>query len=132
MKAWREEEGLGRLKPGEMAHGTSNGSEVLILNVDGFHHAFFNRCGHMSAPLDMGVFKSGVIKWPLHNAVFGAHTGVARGQPRLGGEGMDMSKLPKDFVERLMSTMPIMERIACNPLTPLPLELHEGKIRVWV
>jgi nitrite reductase/ring-hydroxylating ferredoxin subunit len=132
MEARHEVEGLSQLKLGEMTHGTSNGPEVPILNADVFHHAFFNRGGHLSAPLDMAVFESGVSKCPLHSAVFDSHAGASRGHPRLGGEGMDTSELPGGFLESMLSTMAILEQTACNPLTPVPLEHHDGRIRVWL
>jgi nitrite reductase/ring-hydroxylating ferredoxin subunit len=132
LRDWREIKDATDLKPGEMTHGTAGGEDVLVLNVDGEFRAFVNRCGHMNAPLDLGTFKSGAIKCPQHNAVFDARTGEVRGPPQMTGAGMDMSKLPKEILERMMQMRPIMERTACRPLTPLPVDARPGAVRVWV
>jgi nitrite reductase/ring-hydroxylating ferredoxin subunit len=118
------------LKPGEMAHGRAGPEDVLVVNVDGAMHAFVNRCGHMNAPLDLGTFKSGVLKCPQHSAVFDARTGEIRAPPVMSMAGMD--QLPKEFVERMAKMGPIFARIECRPLTPLPVESLKGIVRVFV
>lgn len=132
MRSWQAIKEGSNLKSGEMAHGRAEGQDVLVLNVDGEFRAFVNRCGHMNAPLDLGTFKSGVIKCAQHNAVFDARTGEVRGPPQMTGAGMDLSKLPKEFLDRMMAMRPIMERTECLPLTPLPVEAHDGAVLVWI
>ena len=70
MAAWHEIPEAQNLKAGEMAHGRAGGEDVLVVNNAGEFRSFINRCGHMNAPLDLGTFKSGVLKCPQHNAVF--------------------------------------------------------------
>ncbi len=130
MRAWHEIHEANNLKPGEMTHGRANGGEVLVLNLAGDLHAYIDRCGHMNAPLDLGTFKSGVLKCPQHNAVFDAKTGEVRGQPILSMPGMD--KLPPEFMEAMARMAPIFARTECRPLTPLPVEISSGTVRVFV
>ena len=132
MQSWYEIPNASELKPGEMTHASANGEDIIVLNVGGEFRAFVNRCGHANAPMDLGTFKSGVIKCPQHNAVFDAKTGEVRGQHQMTGAGMDMSKLPKEFLDHMMALRPVLERVACRPLTPLPITVGEGKVRVWV
>lgn len=128
--AWHEIHEAKALKPGEMTHGKANGEDVLVLNVTGELRAFVNRCGHMNAPLDLGTFKSGVLKCPQHNAVFDARTGEVRGPPVLTMPGMD--KLPPELLEAMARMGPIFARTECRPLTPLPVETANGTVRVFV
>jgi nitrite reductase/ring-hydroxylating ferredoxin subunit len=132
VQAWYEIEGAAVLKAGEMTHAERNGEDVLVLNVEGSFHAFLNRCGHMNAPLDLGTFKSGVIKCAQHSAVFDAKTGEVRGQPVLSMPGVDLSKLPPEFLKAMERMGPIFARTPCRALTPVPLETSAGKLRVWV
>ena len=132
MQSWHEVHEATGLKPGEMTHGAANGEGILIVNVVGELRAYINRCGHMNAPLDLGEFKSGVIKCAQHNAVFDARTGEVRGQPVMGRPGVDMTKLPPELLEMMTKMAPIMARIECRPLVPVPIEFSSGRVRVWV
>jgi 3-phenylpropionate/trans-cinnamate dioxygenase ferredoxin subunit len=130
MKIWREVKEARDLKPGEMTHGSAGGSDILVVNQDGEFRAFINSCGHMNVPLDLGNFKSGVLKCPQHNAVFDARTGEVRGQPVMEREGME--KLPPEILERMSKMAPIMARTECRPLTPLPVDAQKGVVRVYI
>jgi|SRR5580658_754012 nitrite reductase/ring-hydroxylating ferredoxin subunit len=130
MQKWHEINEAKHLKSGEMTHGLAGGEDVLVVNRDGSFHAFINRCGHMNAPLDLGTFKSGVLKCPQHSAVFDATTGDVRGQPVMAMHGMD--KLPPEFLEAMAKMGPIFARIECRPLEPLPVEVSNDTVRVFV
>ncbi|MGP8074263.1 MAG: Rieske (2Fe-2S) protein [Thermoplasmata archaeon] len=130
MAAWHDITEAQNLKPGEMVHGRAGGEDVLVVNNAGEFRSFINRCGHMNAPLDLGSFKSGVLKCPQHNAVFDARTGEVRGPPSMSMPGME--KLPPEILERMAAMAPIFARTECRPLTPLPVEHAGGKVRVFV
>jgi nitrite reductase/ring-hydroxylating ferredoxin subunit len=132
MQSWHEVHEAKGLKSGEMTHGKAGDEDILVLNHGGGFYAYINRCGHMNAPLDLGEFKGAVIKCALHNAVFDARTGEVRGQPIMSRAGMDMSKLPPEFLESMMKMAPIMARVECRPLTPVPVESSGSTVRVWV
>lgn len=86
----------------------------------------------MNAPLDLGTFKSGVLKCAQHNAVFEPKTGEVRGPPVRSMPGVELSKLPKEFIEAMARMAPIFERTKCLPLTPLPVSVVDQKVRVWL
>ena len=65
--------------PGGMKAYEVDGKEIVICNSNGEFLAFDRRCGHMSAPLDMGTAIDHIITCPLHNIQFDARTGEAIG-----------------------------------------------------
>ncbi|MCI4346498.1 MAG: Rieske (2Fe-2S) protein [Thermoplasmata archaeon] len=131
MGTWHEVAEAKGLKAEEMTHGRAGDEDVLVVNTAGVMHAYINRCGHMNAPLDLGTFKSGVLKCPQHNAVFDARTGQVRGQP-LHAAMPGTDQLPAEFKAALARMGPIFARIECKPLTPLPVEVSDGSVRVFV
>jgi len=119
----------------ELPEGTMKGLEVAgakVLLVHGPHgiRAFEDRCGHMSAPLSIGTFKSGVLKCALHSAVFNAETGAVRGQPqmRMGGA----AQLPPEMVEAMTKMGQIMAQIRCEGIRPYPVAVENGQVMVYV
>jgi nitrite reductase/ring-hydroxylating ferredoxin subunit len=132
MAKWHELKEAHGLKVGEMAHGSAGGDDVLVVNQGGELRAYLNRCGHMNAPMDMGTFKSGVLKCAQHAAVFDALTGEVRGPPQMSMGAMDMEKLPKEFLEAMARMAPIFARTECRPLTPVPVNASSGAVRVFL
>ncbi len=119
----------------EIPQGTMKGVEVAgakVLLVHGPHglRAFEDRCGHMSAPLSLGAFKSGVVKCALHSAVFDAETGAVRSQPQMRMGGVD--KLPPELVEAMMKMGQIMAQIRCEVLRPYPVAEENGQVMVHI
>ena len=66
---------VGDILPGGMLAVQANGIELVLCNVDGTYHALERRCGHMSAPLDLGTLNGYVLTCPMHSAQFSAVTG---------------------------------------------------------
>lgn len=62
-----------------------SGLEILLVNVEGKIHAIDDRCGHMNAPLSMGVLEGNVIECALHHARFDVITGKAIREGHMGG-----------------------------------------------
>jgi nitrite reductase/ring-hydroxylating ferredoxin subunit len=119
----------------ELAAGSMKGVEVAGVKVLLVHgssgiRAFEDRCGHMSAPLSLGTFKSGVIKCALHSAVFDAETGAVRGQPQLHVAGAD--KLPPEMMEAMAKMGELMGQIRCEPVRPFPVAVEGGQVLVYV
>lgn len=119
----------------DVPQGTMKGVEVGDTKVVLIHGAsgirgFEDRCGHMSAPMSIGTFKSGVIKCALHSAVFDAETGAVRGQPQMHMGGAD--KLPPEMVEAMTKMGQIMAQIRCEPLRPFPVAVESGSVMVYV
>jgi nitrite reductase/ring-hydroxylating ferredoxin subunit len=119
----------------DVPQGTMKGVEVGATKVLLVHGAsgvrgFEDRCGHMSAPLSVGTFKSGVIKCALHSAVFDAETGAVRGQPVLHMGGA--AQLPPEMLEAMTKMGEIMAQIRCETIRPFPVAVESGSIMVYV
>jgi nitrite reductase/ring-hydroxylating ferredoxin subunit len=130
MSAWYEISEAKALQPGEMTHGRAGPEDILLVNEGGAIRAYVNRCGHMNAPLDLGTFKSGVIKCAQHNAVFDARTGAVRSPPV--HRSFPVDQLPPELAEGLKRTATIVARVECRPLVPLPVDVAEGTVKVYV
>jgi len=88
-----------QIAPGGMKALEIDGREVVICNTSGTHRAFQRRCGHMSAPLELGTLDGGVVTCGMHCAQFDVTTGRVLGGPvpaDLGNES-----LPPRLVEYL-------------------------------
>lgn len=108
----------------------AGGVKVVLVHGPGGVRAFEDRCGHMSAPMSIGTYKSGVLKCALHAAVFDAETGAVRGQPQMHAGGMD--KLPPEMVQAFMEMGKIMAQVRCETLRPFPVGIEHGQISVFV
>lgn len=106
------------------------GSKVLLVHGASGIRAFEDRCGHMSAPLSIGVFKSGLLKCALHSAVFDAETGAVRGQPQMHMGGA--AQLPPEMVEAMTKMGEIMAQIRCEAIRPYPVAIENGHVMVYV
>jgi len=106
------------------------GTKILLTHGASGIRAFEDRCGHMSAPMSIGTFKSGVIKCALHAAVFDAETGAVRGQPQMHMGGN--AQLPPEMVEAMMKMGQIMAQIRCEPLRPFPVAVESSAVMVYV
>lgn len=105
------------------------GAKVVLVHGSSGIRAFDDRCGHMSTPMSIGTFKSGVIKCALHSAVFDAETGAVRGQPQMH---MPAAQLPPEMMEAMAKMGEIMAQIRCEPLRPYPVAVESGQVMVYV
>ncbi len=117
----------------ELPQGAMKGIEVAGTRVVLAHgpsgiRAFEDRCGHMSAPISIGTFKSGVLKCALHSAVFDAETGAVRGQPQMHSPGA--AQLPPEMMEMMAQMGQIMAKIRCETLRPYPVAVESGQVMV--
>jgi nitrite reductase/ring-hydroxylating ferredoxin subunit len=119
----------------DVPQGTMKGVEVAgtkVLLAHGLSgiRAFEDRCGHMSALMSSGTFKSGAIKCELHAAVFDAETGAVRGQPQMHMPGA--AQLPPEMMEAMVKMGQVMAQIRCEPLRPFPVAVESGQVMVYV
>jgi len=105
-----------------------NTKVLFVLGENGIR-GFEDRCGHMSTPLSLGTLKSGVIKGPLHSAVFDAETGSVRGLPviHMGGSG-----LPPEMLDAMKKMGELMGQIRTEVLRPFPVAVESGPAMVYV
>ncbi len=60
---------------------TANGKEIVLCNNNGQIFAIDRRCGHMSAPLEMGTLEDHYLTCPMHHVQFDVRTGEALNRP---------------------------------------------------
>jgi nitrite reductase/ring-hydroxylating ferredoxin subunit len=130
MTGWYVAMDAKELSQGTMKGVEVGGAKVLLVHGSSGIRAFEDRCGHMSAPLSIGTFKSGVIKCALHSAVFDAETGAVRGQPQMHAPGA--GQLPPEMMEAMAKMGQIMAQIRCETLRPYPVAVENGQVMVYV
>ena len=130
MSGWYSATDAKELPQGKMKGVEVGGAKVLLVHGSSGVRAFEDRCGHMSAPLSIGTFKSGVIKCALHAAVFDAETGAVSGQPQMHAPGA--AQLPPEMLEAMARMGQIMAQIRCETLRPYPVAVENGQIMVYV
>ena len=85
--------GVDEILPGGMKAYAVGDRDIVLCNDGGRFYAFDRRCGHMSAPLDMGTANGYIVTCPLHAVQFDAATGKALcGPVPLYGGGLPEQK----------------------------------------
>ncbi len=130
MSQWYEVGETKQVAPGTMKAVEVGGTKVVLVHTASGVRAFEDRCGHMSAPISIGTFKSGVLKCALHAAVFDAESGAVRGQPQMHVPASD--KLPPEMLQAMAEMGKIMGQIRCEPLRPFPVAVSNGQISVYL
>ncbi len=72
---------MNELAPNGLKTVTTNGKEIVLCNCDGQIFAIDRRCGHMSAPLEMGNLDSHYITCPMHHVQFDVRNGEVLNRP---------------------------------------------------
>jgi nitrite reductase/ring-hydroxylating ferredoxin subunit len=109
---------VGDILPGGIMAVQASDVEILLCNLDGKYYALEKRCGHMSAPLELGTLNGYVLTCPMHSAQFSVVTGEAinaailreRPPPKLDGPSAVPGYLSKlmDKVKTLdLRTFPV-------------------------
>lgn len=65
------------LLPGGMKYVKVGDRELCLCHVSGEYYVIDRRCGHMSAPLEMGTLDGYILTCGLHNVSFDIRTGKA-------------------------------------------------------
>jgi nitrite reductase/ring-hydroxylating ferredoxin subunit len=129
MSEWHQVADAKELPQGTMKGIDVSGARVVLVHGSSGIRAFEDRCGHMSAPISIGSFKSGVLKCALHAAVFDAETGAVRGQPQMH---VPSAQLPPEMLEAMAKMGQIMSQIRCEPLRPFPVAVEGGQVKVYL
>jgi len=130
MTGWYQALDTKELPQGTMKGIEIAGAKVLLVHGSSGIRAFEDRCGHMSAPMSIGTFKSGVLKCALHAAVFDAETGAVRGQAQMHAPAA--GQLPPELMTMMAQMGQIMAQIRCEPLRPFPVAVESGHVMVYV
>jgi nitrite reductase/ring-hydroxylating ferredoxin subunit len=130
MAGWHKAVDAKELPQGMMKGIEVAGTKVLLVHGSSGVRAFEDRCGHAAAPMSLGTFKGGVLKCPLHAAVFDAETGAVRGQAQMHMPGA--AQLPPELMEMMAKMGEIMAQVRCEPLRPFPVAVASGQVLVYV
>ena len=66
---------VGDVLPGGIIMVKAEGVEMVLCNHEGSFYALERRCGHMSAPLELGTLNQYILTCPMHSAQFSVITG---------------------------------------------------------
>jgi nitrite reductase/ring-hydroxylating ferredoxin subunit len=116
--------------PGGMKAYEVEGDEIVLCNDAGRFYAFQRRCGHMSAPLDMGTANGHIITCPLHSVQFDATTGKALSPPVPAYASGDIVPQTLDNFTRWIGAL--MEHVRTCDIRTYPVRVENGRVSVDV
>ncbi len=125
---FRDIAGVDEILPGGMKAYEVDGNDIVLCNDSGRFYAFQRRCGHMSAPLDMGTANGYIITCPLHSVQFDAATGKALSPPLL--PSASGAPPTTDNLMRWVATL--MEHVRTCDIRTYPVRVENGRISVDV
>jgi len=126
----REVAGADEILPGGMKAYAIDGKEIVLCNVGGRFYAFDRRCGHMSAPLDMGTANGYVVTCPLHSVQFDATTGKALCPPVPAYSSGDVVPQTPDNFTRWLDEL--MKHVRVCDVRTYPVRVDGGRVSVDV
>ena len=116
------------IAPGGMKAIELNGEEIVVCNCDGTFHAIARRCGHMSAPLDLGTLDGTIVTCPLHCAQFDAATGAALSGPV---PAHDAGETPPPGIAAMLRRVPtLMQQVRTESIATYEVRVESDW--VWV
>lgn len=123
---FREVAGADEILPGGMKAYEVDGKEIVLCNDGGKFYAFDRKCGHMSAPLDMGTANGPIVTCPLHAMQFDVTTGTALSGPliRYAGEPQPHQDNAGQWLIRLM------ESARADDIMTYPVRVEGGRVSV--
>ncbi len=125
---FRDVAGVDEILPGGMKAYEVDGKEIVLCNDNGRFYAFGRRCGHMSAPLDMGTANGHIVTCHLHAVQFDATTGKALcGPVPLYGGGLPEQKT-RENIGRWIEAL--MEHVRTHDIRTYPVKVEGGRVRV--
>jgi len=123
---FRDIASVDEILPGGMKAYEVDGKDIVLCNDNGRFYAFQRRCGHMSAPLDMGTANGYIITCPLHSVQFEAPTGKALSPPLLPSA----SEAPPATDNLLRWVVTLMEHVKTCDIRTYPVRVENGRISV--
>jgi nitrite reductase/ring-hydroxylating ferredoxin subunit len=116
------------IAPGGMKSVELNGRELIICNCAGTFYAIERRCGHMSAPLDMGTLDGTIATCAMHCAQFDVTTGHALSGPVPGDLGNET--IPPRVGAFLQTVAMLMQQIRTENIRTYKTKLEGGWVSV--
>ncbi|MGE5548863.1 MAG: Rieske (2Fe-2S) protein [Bacillota bacterium] len=112
--------------PGGMKAYEVDGRDIVLCNGGDRFYAFQRRCGHMSAPLDMGTANGYILTCPLHSVQFDMATGKALSPPLL--PSVAGAPPSTDNLARWVATL--MEHVKTCDIRTYPVRVENGRVSV--
>jgi nitrite reductase/ring-hydroxylating ferredoxin subunit len=124
---FRDIAGADEILPGGMKAYEVAGREIVLCNDGGRFFAFDRRCGHMSAPLDMGTLNGYIVTCPLHAVQFDTTTGRALSGPVPQYGGLPVPKTRdnlSNWIEELM------RHVRVHDIRTYAVKIEGGRVSV--
>jgi nitrite reductase/ring-hydroxylating ferredoxin subunit len=116
------------LAEGGMLAVTLEDRQLVVARSAGAYFAFARRCGHMSAPLEMGSLSGAIVSCPMHCAQFDLGSGAAL----CGPVPEQLGEAPRTPQAR--NSVKNFQKMFAQVRTEA-IEVHEAKLEdgwVWV
>jgi nitrite reductase/ring-hydroxylating ferredoxin subunit len=125
---FRDVASVDEILPGGMKAYEVDGKDIVLCNDGGRFYAFDRRCGHMSAPLDMGTANGYILTCPLHGVQFDVTTGKALSGPvPLYGGGLPTPKT-RENIYRWVDLL--MEHVKTHDIRAYAVKVEGDRISV--
>jgi nitrite reductase/ring-hydroxylating ferredoxin subunit len=119
---------LSEIAPGGLKAIEVKGEEIVLCNDQGKVYAIGRRCGHMSAPLDLGSLEGYIITCPMHHAQFDITTGEALSGPVPASLGNET--IPDGVGKFLQHIGMLMTYIKTCNLKTYPVKIEKDLIKI--
>ena len=116
------------IAPGGMKTVELDGHEIVICNCGGTYYAIERRCGHMSAPLELGTLDGNIVTCPMHCAQFDVTTGQALSGPVPGDLGNET--LPPRVAAFLQQVGMLMKYVRTESIRTYETKVEAGWVHV--
>ena len=123
---FRDIASVDEILPGGMKAYEVDGKDIVLCNDNGRFYSFQRRCGHMSAPLDMGTANGYIITCPLHSVQFEASTGKALSPPLLPLA----SEAPPTMDNLMHWVATLMGHVKTCDIRTYPVRVENGRISI--
>ena len=121
---------LSEIAPGGLKAVEVSGEEIVLCNDGGKIYAVDRRCGHMSAPLELGTLEGYILTCPMHHAQFDITTGEALSGPvpaSLGNEA-----IPDGLGKYLQFIGMLMSHIKTCNIKTYPVKIEKEVIKIEI
>jgi nitrite reductase/ring-hydroxylating ferredoxin subunit len=113
------------IAPGGIKAFEIDGREILVGNLDDAFYAVERRCGHMSAPCEMGTLRGHILTCPMHYAQFDIRTGKVLKNAFIKSEPEGLPDKFRNFFEHKEE---MLEKIKTYDLKTFKVSVEDGDV----